>query len=835
MAQKKPGRPPKKKTVAKTKQNTQKQQLSFYRRHHDIIVQILSVLAVFVGLFGLISMFFDVTGQLGKYFKTLALGLFGTVGYFFPVAIIYIGFNTGMKAKKRGYHRGNLSSIGLLVFVAGLIHLFIVDQYPTKNLVALWKLGNNELVFWNGGATGGFLTSVLVEPVGKIGIVIIYAALLVILSILMSDATVEKIVTAVAGWFKRERKVYVEDEHTDTAKDLEDYEKAFAPVARPHKHSEIDFNIEPEKSPLNSDLDVIFSRERLKSAEPLESDVFEQTHTVQQQQIDFKSKPATLAASPEQNNNEKISSQEVQKQTQQVEHEISSIQQEQEQKPSYVFPPMNLLTADRQGSTNGTAELKLTAEKIVETLSSFGVATQLVDVSQGPTVTRYELAPQAGVKISKITNLSDDIALSLAASGVRIEAPIPGKAAVGIEVPNKNIRTVYLRSIIENDSFKNAKSKLTFSLGCDLGGQKIVADISKMPHMLIAGSTGSGKSVCINSLIVSLLYKATPDEVRLILIDPKVVELGVYNGIPHLLLPVVTDPKKASGTLAWAVGEMNKRYKLFADNNVKNIAGYNQLAQQTPEMKPIPQIVIIIDELAELMMVSPHEVEDSINRIAALARAAGMHLVVATQRPSVDVITGVIKANIPTRIAFSVASQVDSRTILNMGGAEKLIGRGDMLFAPIGESKPTRIQGCFVSEKEIDAIVDFVKKQAEVEYDNNAIEEIDKQVAESGKKKGSDDSSDQQDDYDPILEQAIEVVVEAGSASTSLLQRKLKLGYARAARVVDQLEEKGVVGPYQGSKPREVRITKQQLYELKMRNDTAAEMQVNSQQQQNEI
>ena len=486
--------------------------------------------------------------------------------------------------------------------------------------------------------------------------------------------------------------------------------------------------------------------------------------------------------------------------------------------PVYQKPPLSLLREPkRKRDENLTEEMKQNAQRLVDTLASFGVQTRIVDISRGPAVTRYELQPSAGVKISKITNLADDIALNLASAGVRIEAPIPNKAAVGIEVPNKTVSAVSIREILDSPEFQNAPSRLCAALGRDIAGNIIVTDIAKMPHLLIAGSTGSGKSVCINSIIVSLLYKSTPDEVRLLMIDPKVVELGVYNGIPQLLVPVVTDPKKAAGALSWAVTEMLKRYKLFADNAVRDLAGYNHLAERTEGMQPMPQIVIIIDELADLMMAAPNEIEDYICRLAQMARAAGMHLIIATQRPSVDVITGVIKANIPSRIAFAVSSQVDSRTILDMGGAEKLLGRGDMLFSPVGTPKPVRVQGCFVTDEEIEAVTGFIKRDSSADYDEAVIQEIDSHVvASKGSKSGGDAGEGGEEAEDDMLLPAIEVVVEAGMASTSLLQRRLKLGYARAARIVDEMEAKGIVGPFEGSKPRQVLITKERWAEMKL-------------------
>ncbi len=485
----------------------------------------------------------------------------------------------------------------------------------------------------------------------------------------------------------------------------------------------------------------------------------------------------------------------------------------------YVFPPLTLLDEPKISSGKIGEDNAVTAEHLVNTLRSFGVETRIVDISRGPTVTRYELQPCAGVKISKITALADDIALNLAAGNVRIEAPIPNKAAVGIEVPNKEKNAVCIREILESPEFVSAKSKLTVALGKDISGNIITADVSKMPHGLIAGATGSGKSVCTNSIIISLLYKNTPDELKLLLIDPKTVEFEPYNGIPHLLVPVVTDPRKAAGALGWAVTEMEKRYKMLSDRKVRNIEEYNEFVEELgdEEIEKMPYIVIMIDEFADLMQTASKEVEDYIARIAAKARAAGMHLILATQRPSVDVITGVIKANIPTRIALTTSSQIDSRTILDNAGAEKLLGRGDMLFSPVGTNKPKRVQGCFVSNDEIKDVVNFIKGDHSAKYDEDIMFEIERQAAIEKKQKtglSEDGPSD-----DPMIKEAIKVVVENGQASTSLLQRKLKLGYARAARIIDEMEERGVVGPYEGSKPRKVLITPEQLMEMELSSD----------------
>ncbi len=471
----------------------------------------------------------------------------------------------------------------------------------------------------------------------------------------------------------------------------------------------------------------------------------------------------------------------------------------------YRFPPTTLLSKSTAGKkrTGGEDDLRETGKHLVETLKSFGVDVNLLQVSRGPTVTRYELQPSVGVKVSKITNLSDDIALNLAAAAVRIEAPIPGKAAIGIEIPNKEVSMVSLRETLETDAFKNAKSKLAVALGMDITGNPIIADIAKFPHALIAGATGSGKSVCINSIITSILYKADPNEVKLMMIDPKVVELGVYNDIPHLLIPVVTDPKKASGALAWAVSEMTRRYNLFAKSGVRDLAGYNEVLELDGEPK-LPQIVIIIDELADLMMVAPKEIEDSICRLAQMARAAGMYIIIATQRPSVNVITGVIKANIPTRIAFAVSSQIDSRTILDSMGAEKLLGKGDMLFMPFGASKPTRLQGAFVSDKEVESVVEFIKDTSKARYDEDITEKINSSAGTT--------TSEEMEDGDELLPKAIEIAIASGSISTSMIQRRLGVGYARAGRIIDQMEARAIISGPDGSKPRNVLVSADELF-----------------------
>lgn len=487
---------------------------------------------------------------------------------------------------------------------------------------------------------------------------------------------------------------------------------------------------------------------------------------------------------------------------------------------AYQFPPITLLDENAGGNvTEVGAELRNNARRLSETLKSFGVDAAPGEVVHGPTVTRYEFVLDQGVKLSKITNLADDIALALGASGVRI-APIPDKiSVVGIEVPNRHVSSVLIRDVVESNAFVNHKSAVAFAVGKDIGGHCIVGDIGRLPHVLIAGTTGSGKSVCTNSLIVSLLYKSSPDQVRFIMVDPKMVELAPYNGIPHLLIPVVTDPKKAAGALQWAVYEMMKRYKLFSERNVKDLKGYNALAKTDGELTALPAVVVVIDELADLMLVAAKEVEESICRVAQMGRAAGMHLVIATQRPSADVITGIMKANIPSRIAFAVASALESRIILDVQGAEKLVGRGDMLYSPLGSGKPTRVQGCFISPEEIERVVAFAKESGEAHYSDEVMRKIEENVQEKEKAAGSKGAASQEpaeEEGDELLPAAVDVVLETGQASVSMLQRRLKLGYSRAARLVDQMEQRGIVGPFEGSKPRQLLISREQWQEQRM-------------------
>lgn len=715
----------------------------------------------------------------------LLFGMLGPLAYVLPPLCAYVSVAIALDKPFTSVRIRLLEALLLLFLICGTVHVFVFGGFP--GFSALYESGVRRA---SGGLAGGLIGAPLYSIFGRSGA----AATLIILAVadffLLTGLTILQVIRALYRANERRRNLMEQaKQNLGTVRTQDGTKKE-----RQKKSAQIDLPLtdqdtspKPEKS--IAGLDELVGKiaklgDTKETAEPLKE-------------------PVPVSARSEQSAIEKTDKAVKKKETENKEPHVAV---------PYEYPSVSLLKFGKAPDTHGMAqELKENAARLVETLRSFGVETRITDICRGPTVTRYEIQPSAGVKISRITSLADDIALNLAAAGVRIEAPIPNKSAVGIEVPNKNVSVVHIRQILESGEFVNAQSRLTIALGNDIAGNSTVADIGKMPHLLIAGATGSGKSVCINSIIISLLYKAKPEEVKFLMVDPKVVELGIYNGIPHLLVPVVTDPRKAAGALNWAVNEMQNRYKAFADNNVRDLRGYNALAGRTEGMETMPQVVIIIDELSDLMMVASKDVEDAICRLAQMARAAGMHLVIATQRPSVDVITGVIKANIPSRIAFAVSSQVDSRTILDAGGAEKLLGRGDMLFLPIGASKPMRVQGCFVSDDEVEQVVDFVKQSAAPDYDDSVIDEIEKQAV-----KEKNDEPAKADDADSMLPQAIECVVDAGMASTSLLQRRLKLGYARAARIVDEMEARGIVGPLEGSKPRQVLITRQQWIEMNM-------------------
>ncbi len=567
------------------------------------------------------------------------------------------------------------------------------------------------------------------------------------------------------------------------------------------------------KDGMSGDANVDLILESKPTKQPQES---ANTFSVEPEPAEMTPFEKDVEESPAASDVKKITAQEAQESAEQVAQEIAEAQSAE--KRDYVFPPIDLLRASQRSNMDATTEMRENTRRLNETLASFKIEAHIINVTRGPSVTRYEVELDKGVRLNKLTTCADDIALSLGASGVRIAA-VPGKiSVVGIEVPNRTVTNVSLREVIDSSEFSKAKSKSSFAVGKDIGGTSIVGNIAKLPHMLIAGTTGSGKSVCMNSIIISLLYKASPEDVKLIMIDPKMVELGIYNGIPHLMIPVVTDPKKAAGSLQWAVTEMMRRYKAMSDAGVRDLESYNGIVEAEGEGQKLPQVVVIIDELADLMLVAAKEVEESICRIAQMGRAAGIHLIIATQRPSADVITGLMKANIPSRIAFAVASAMESRIILDTQGAEKLVGKGDMLYAPIGAGKPMRVQGCFVSVVEVEAVATYVKEHFNTEYDEDVMEEIEKKALQTGSGKATvSDPEPTQDelDGDEMLPAAVDVILETGQASVSMLQRRLKLGYARAARIVDEMEEKGIVGPFQGSKPRSILITKEQWQAMK--------------------
>lgn len=774
--------------------------------------QLMSVIWFAVAVFLLCVVF--IKGQnIWLAMHNFIFGVFGVTAYFYPFLLGVVAVLFAMDKIGGSINAKIIESGVLVVLVGAAVDIFIKHE----EALTFWQHLTSSYTSGTALKSGGFLGALIGQPLylafGKTGAAITVIILICVFLMIITGTTLMSLFKTMA------RPVKTISEQAENAYqsriDREPAEHTEKPL-KVLKGFSVDIPVDDIPEKRNIKKETLDEKQRKvvdtyyggspAAEEPEPEKAPEKEESPERRDIDGALKAAREEA--------EVQKEQIKEETEKFTEHIEENEADTEETDSYKFPPLSLLKETK--NTNGaalSAELDGTADKLVETLKSFGVDTRVVDISRGPTVTRYELQPSAGVKISKITNLADDIALNLATAGVRIEAPIPNKAAVGIEVPNKASAVVGVRGILESPAFSSAKSKLTVALGRDIGGNAIVADIGKMPHGLIAGATGSGKSVCINSIIISLLYKASPDEVKLLMIDPKVVELGIYNGIPHLLVPVVTDPRKAAGALGWAVSEMEKRYKMFADRGVRDLAGYNRFVESLndPEVKQMPHIVIIIDELADLMMTAPNEVEDSINRIAAKARAAGMHLIIATQRPSVDVVTGVIKANIPTRIAFAVSSHIDSRTILDTAGAEKLLGRGDMLFSPVGSSKPKRIQGCFVSDEEVEAVVEYVKGDHTADYDDDVMVEIERQAAVDKKQKTGLPEDGPGDD--PMLNDAIRVVVENGMASTSLLQRKLKLGYARAARIVDEMEQRGVVGPYEGSKPRKVLITKDQLME----------------------
>ena len=741
------------------------------------------------------------TGYLGEHLSPVLGGIMGWIKYLIPIGVFVIAIS--MACDKKELMSTKL--IELLVFLVCISAILSIYQISgnvinlkenfSTNIEMAYSLGTKNI---GGGVLGAMLGIPLTNMLGVAGAVIACIGMSLVILVFMLGIPVSEIIEDYIYNMQERKKERKEEIREYREKEYEEQRQKRLERRKKEKTAEI---LKEEISEDQIKINLNEKPEKGKKYEHGKDDLVPLGAKKEKQEFSPNTLEDNLFKVQEEEKEEKTKSVLMLEHTQTVEDE------------TYEFPPVELLTEGGARSMKGGKKaIADNATKLQKTLYNFGVSAKVENVSVGPAITRYELKPAEGVRVSKIANLADDIALNLAAESIRIEAPIPGKQAVGIEIPNKENEIVHLRDIIESDKFTDAKSRLAFALGKDVAGEEVVTDIAKMPHVLIAGSTGSGKSVCINTLITSIIYKAKPSEVKLVLVDPKVVELSVYNGIPHLLIPVVTDPKKAAGALAWAVQEMVNRYSLFAAKGVRDIKGYNEALDKENEASKLPQIVIIIDELADLMMVAKNDVEDAICRLAQMARAAGMHLVIATQRPSVDVITGLIKANIPSRIAFAVSSQVDSRTILDMAGAEKLLGKGDMLFYPTGMSKPTRVQGAFISDKDVEKIVDFIKSNGTASYNEDVLESIEK--ANTNEKELKDIEDD--DDTDPFLDEAIETVIETGQASTSFIQRRFKVGYARAGRIIDQMEERGIISGYQGSKPREVLMTKERWQELNM-------------------
>lgn len=811
----------KKKTESSKKNNPSKAP-----RHESVLYQCTPYLIIVVALLFEICLIAP-NAVVCRLVADVLFGLFSRSAHFLPLLLLVVAVY--FRRLKGKFRLKAVFAALCLIMLCVIIHSFS-DVSEKLNIIDLFKAGMNRS---GGGAIGGFIGSLLVIGCGKVVTRVIGIASLILFGCLLFGLTPH----SVWVWtrYNAQKKCEEIKKNREAAEPKQKFRFTVEQGGghghvRRGKIDSLDSGEAPPEEEVNK---IIAENERIIreiNAKAKDMPVPEQDEKPAEPE---EKAPRTGESGSGEIDLDRIFSDEEGGEEPELEVERGELSTKPGEKKKevkkgpkkYILPPTSLLKSPgKQNFAASEEEASSNAIKLVKTLAAFRVKTHISNISRGPTITRYELVPEEGVRVRSVANLVDDISLSLATEGVRIEAPIPGKSAIGIEVPNKNVATVYLRSLIELGEFKNAKSKLTAALGMDVAGEPKMFDIAKMPHLLIAGATGMGKSVCINSIIMSLLFRATPDEVKLILIDPKKVELNVYNGLPHLLVPVVSHPKKAAGTLNWACREMERRFELIEDVGVRDVAGYNEITRNDPEREFLPQIVIIIDELADLMMTAPDDVENSICRLAQKARAAGMHLIIGTQRPSVDVITGLIKANIPSRIAFTVASQIDSRTILDIGGAEKLIGRGDMLFAPVGNTKPIRVQGSFVSSEEVDSVVTFIKRQTgDVEYDSDVVDKIEKEAERCGTgKKGDRGTADAGED-DPRLIEALEVAVDTGKVSTSLLQRRLQVGYGRAAKMVDQMESHGWVGPLEGSKPREIRITKQEYMEMFLNKKDEAE------------
>ena len=859
----------KKTTGTESKARQKAREIQEQRRADKRVVdEIWAIITIAIGIFFAVSIFTGGAGQLGSILKHGMEGIFGHIAEVLPFILIIFGILLFAKATSHFNLRTGLLFLLLLVMICSAWSIHFVDPTDTSisfsDIKGFYESGKD---LTSGGVIGMIIASLLVKWLGEAGSYIFTIAAIVICLLLIINTPISRGLSKISEKVEEHKlsKEYAHlDEEPGGQMEMAAVNKEW-PVIRKPSADEVRQQALMEKGVPSgkeenyvapSDLfkskdtsnrvlqymndDSLFERTESGSVGLEENSVpqagygleggtpvkparterrglsvkqFENSAVSDTEKTDVSAKPAD----PDKEVVKKISDKEA------GEAMLSASEINKAKAPKkYKMPPINLLDRPVQANRESAGTLEAKALKPEDTLKSFNVDASVVQVTQGPTVTRYGIQPAVGVKVSKIVNLADDIALNLRAKSIRIEAPIPGKAAIGVEIENEKSTPVALREIVDSNNFKNAKSKISFAVGKDISGDPIVANLKDMPHMLIAGSTGSGKSVCINSILVSLLYKATPDEVKLILIDPKVVELSNYNGIPHLLIPVVTDPTKAAAALNWAVAEMEERYNKFHIEGAKDLASYNDLVTMNGEPdKVLPQIVIVIDELADLMMAASSQVQDSICRIAQKARAAGMHLIVATQRPSVDVITGVIKANIPSRIAFAVSSHVDSQTILDEKGAEKLVGKGDMLFRPMGQGEPTRIQGCFVSDREVNSVIDYVKSQVEGQAPDTKQAEILARIERSDANGSS--SKEQSNGGDELLMDAIELVIDSGKASVSMLQRRFRIGYNRAARIVDIMEEMGVVGPQDGSSPRQVIMTREEFEELQ-----------NSQDQENE-
>ncbi|MBD8922900.1 DNA translocase FtsK [bacterium] len=782
----------------------------------DLAVVALIVISILLGV-----LIYTKSGVIGVKLNEILGGMMGIIKYVLPIGIFAMAIKMAINDDE--YLSSKLAQCAiLLISFAVLMCVYqvnvgnlTIDKSLSEVVKDSYALGTQEK---GGGALGAILAVPLVKLLGPIGAILLCVGVVIILAVFVFGINASEIINNFIEKSQENREERLEQRQKNREEQLKMKQEMLEEKRRAKEQARQEAladNSVGEQIKINFGGRLIDEENTGRKKYNHDNDdltpLTKETKKQKMQEIKENNQPDVI-----ENNLFKQEEQKKEDKTKEVLQLEHAMVVEDE---NYEYPPIELLGKPAKKALKGGAKaLTDTATKLQKTLYSFGVSAKVENVSVGPAITRYELKPAEGVRVSKIANLADDIALNLAAETIRIEAPIPGKQAVGIEVPNKEKEAVHLREVLESEEFQNNKSKLTVALGKDVAGNIQLADIAKMPHVLIAGSTGSGKSVCINTIISSIIYNAKPSEVKLVMVDPKVVELSVYNGIPHLLIPVVTDPKKAAGALAWAVQEMDDRYNKFAQKGVRDLKGYNKAIEKEEGVGKLPQIVIIVDELADLMMVAAKDVEEAICRLAQKARAAGMHLVIATQRPSVDVITGLIKANIPSRIAFAVSSQVDSRTILDSVGAEKLLGKGDMLFFPSGAPKPLRVQGAFVSDEEVEKIVDFVKQNGTATYSEDILESIeknnktDKEIAQE---------ADEDDETDPFLMDAIETVVETGQASTSFIQRRFKVGYARAGRIIDQMEERGIISGYQGSKPREVLMSKERLEELKMGTNTS--------------